>query len=162
MTPGSSLVLWGHKANLWLLHNLEKPWYITDLLYQWFLLLVLGGEADAAGSCGTEAADWQEASAQNLRHSKAPGKSYNSSLVLCPGVFTHWTRWFHSQHISLFFIFFILYTDLQCSRPTTRHHPSRCLIAISIATSVDSWPINYVIHSQCINNFYTYPQLYCA
>ena len=55
---------------------------ITDLLNQRFLLstsLVLSGEADAAGSCGTEAADWQEASAQNLRHSKGPGKSYNST-----------------------------------------------------------------------------------
>lgn len=54
---------------------------------------------------------------------------------MCPGpdVCTHpsWTCWYHSQHIycDCDFIFFFLHTDLQFSPPTTRHHPSCCLIA---------------------------------
>ena len=72
-------------ANLWLALITKSMMVSTSL--------VLGAEAHTAGSCRTKATDWQEASTQNLRHSKAPGKSYKQYLVMCPDVFTHpsWT-----------------------------------------------------------------------
>ena len=72
-------------ANLWLALITKSMMVSTSL--------VLSAEAHTARSCRTKATDWQEASTQNLRHSKAPGKSYKQYLVMRPDVFTHpsWT-----------------------------------------------------------------------